>query len=315
MRPFAPNRYALLADIGGTNTRVALAEGATIRPDTIRRFRNAQHDSVSDVLAAYLSDMGGVDCAGVCVDLAGPVENGIGRMTNLNWVIDGAEVTKAAKAEKTIVINDMQAQAYAIPSLEIGPESCILAGTGDQPGAPRLILNLGTGFNAAVLLQTPAGAFVPASETGHAALPLRDAADLKLAQALRAAHGFAAIEDALSGRGLEQVYRYYAGASKPAQDILATREDDENAARTITHVCALLGAVAGDLALMHLPFGGIYLVGGVARALAPLARTGTFEQAFRDKGRFSEMMTRFSVHVVEDDYAALKGCALHLHGS
>ena len=73
----------------------------------------------------------------------------------------------------------------------------------------------------------------------------------------------------------------------------------------------LLGRVAGDLALVHLPFQGLYLIGGVARAFSPYFAKG-FTTAFRDKGRFSDFMDDFPVYIIEDDYAALEGCADHL---
>jgi len=64
--------------------------------------------------------------------------------------------------------------------------------------------------------------------------------------------------------------------------------------------------------LIQLPFGGVYLVGGVARAFAPFLNDYGFGDAFRDKGRFAGFMNNFPVHVVEDDYAALTGSAAHL---
>lgn len=70
--------------------------------------------------------------------------------------------------------------------------------------------------------------------------------------------------------------------------------------------------VAGDLALQTLPFGGIFLIGGVARAVSPWFEDYGFAEAFRDKGRFSTFMEDFAVHLVTDDYAALIGCAGHL---
>ena len=74
----------------------------------------------------------------------------------------------------------------------------------------------------------------------------------------------------------------------------------------------LLGTVAGNLALIHLPFGGVYLVGGVARAITPYLERFGFEAAFSDKGRFAGFMRNFSIWVVEDDYAALSGSLAYL---
>jgi glucokinase len=71
----------------------------------------------------------------------------------------------------------------------------------------------------------------------------------------------------------------------------------------------ILGAELGNLALIHLPFGGLFLIGGVARAFQPYLGRFGFEAAFKDKGRFSDFMENFRVQVIEDDYAALTGCA------
>ena len=81
------------------------------------------------------------------------------------------------------------------------------------------------------------------------------------------------------------------------------------AARVFTRI---LGTVCGNLSLIQLPFGGVYLVGGVARAFAPYLAQFGFAEAFRDKGRFAGFMGNFTVSVIEDDYAALTGSAAHL---
>ena len=87
---------------------------------------------------------------------------------------------------------------------------------------------------------------------------------------------------------------------------------DDRAAEAASIFVRLLGTVAGNLALIHLPFGGVFLAGGVSQAFAPLLKPYGFDDAFRDKGRFAGFMGNFGVTVIEDDYAALTGCASHL---
>ena len=70
--PFTPAPQ-LVADLGGTNTRVALADGGVLRQGSIRRFANAGHASLSDILRAYLAQTATTECSGVCVAVAGPV--------------------------------------------------------------------------------------------------------------------------------------------------------------------------------------------------------------------------------------------------
>ncbi|TNE64696.1 MAG: glucokinase [Rhodobacteraceae bacterium] len=310
----------LVADIGGTNTRVALADGVSLLPETIRRYSNRKFPGLESVLRQYVEDEGGVDCKGACVALAGPVRDGVGTMTNLDWTIDRDTLHRATRAEHVSILNDLQAQGHALGL--IAPDN--IRPVIEAPAAPsqavRLVIGIGTGFNASPVFETETGRFVAPSESGHANLPIRTPHELKLCEFVETAHGFPAIEDVLSGRGLERTYLFLgteAGTprEKSAADIMAAVESGMDAiateaARLFVH---MLGTVAGNLALIQLPFGGIYLVGGVARHIAPYLDRFGFDDAFRDKGRFAGFMKNFSVSVIEDDYAALTGCASHMH--
>jgi glucokinase len=101
----------LVADIGGTNTRVALADGARIRADSVRRFRNSEFPGLDPILQGYLADSAVASVDGACVAAAGPVKDGVATMTNLDWTIDGATLTRATGAETVSILNDLQAPA------------------------------------------------------------------------------------------------------------------------------------------------------------------------------------------------------------
>ncbi|MGB3179353.1 MAG: glucokinase [Albidovulum sp.] len=307
---------SLVADIGGTNTRVATACAGKVDRSSIRRFSNADHDGLGQVLRAFVNEHGPIDCASACVAVAGPVENGNAILTNLDWRIDGDAISTATGAARVAIINDLQAQGHALGLIDAAHLRSVIAGPA-HPDGVQLVIGVGTGFNAAPV-QTISGArVVSASECGHMTLPVRSKADLALMQFVETAHGFAGVEDVLSGRGLERLYAFHAklagtGDQLTAAAIMAAINDDPVAEATGRCFLRLLGTVAGDLALIHLPFGGIHLVGGVARAFAPYFQTFGFAEAFRDKGRFADFMKDFTVSVIEDDYAALEGCAAYL---
>ena len=179
------------------------------------------------------------------------------------------------------------------------------------------MIGVGTGFNAAVVYDTPGGRMVPPSEAGHANMPLRTKAELRLCKFVETSHGFPAVEDVMSGRGLERIYGWLASEAgnhneKRAAEIMADAETDPIAGETIRWFVKILGTVAGNLSLIHLPFGGVSLIGGVARAMQPYFDEFGFADAFRDKGRFAGFMNNFHVDLVEDDFAALVGLAAHL---
>lgn len=313
------NSLFLVADIGGTNTRVALADGRRILLTTIRRYGNAEFPGLESVLRRYIDDEGGVDPKAACVAVAGPVREGRATLTNLDWTIDKTALMRATRAETVAILNDLQAQGHALGHLEPSVIRPILAGPAAPGQAARLVIGVGTGFNAAPVYETGQGRLVPPSEAGHANLPIRTDADLRLCRYVETAHGFPGVEDVLSGRGLERTYAWLGEEAadpreRSAQQIMESCADgsDERAIEAAQIFTRILGTVAGNLALIQLPFGGIYLVGGVSRAFAPFLERFGFGEAFRDKGRFAGFMGNFSVSVVEDDFAALTGSAAHL---
>ncbi|MGB3408453.1 MAG: glucokinase [Jannaschia sp.] len=306
----------IVADVGGTNTRVAVSHGREVQPDTIRKYRNSDFANLAPVLRQYRADLGGLTPAGACVCVAGPVANGVGELTNLDWSIDIARLSEATGAGRSAILNDLQAQGHALGYLPDDACTAVISGDG-KPGGARLVIGVGTGFNAAPVHQTSAGRFVPPCEAGHANLPIRTEAELRLCTFVSTAHGFPAVEDVLSGRGLEQVYRWLsheAGSSDEfqASEIMERLDSDPRARAAVQHFIRVLGTVAGNLALIHLPLGGVFLVGGVARAMGPYLRDMGFTDAFRDKGRFAGFMMNFPVQLVVDDFAALTGCAAYL---
>lgn len=327
----ADDTLSLVADVGGTNTRCALARGTRVLQGTVKVYKNAAYaeagQGLDHVLGLYLTEMRDAgetaDCAAAAVAIAGPVKDGAGELTNVAWHFDEATLARVAGCSRAVVLNDLQAQGHALDDLAEGTVKPVLAGSPAAPGATRLVIGAGTGFNAAPVFETPAGRLVPPAETGHVSLPLRGAADRRLHQFLEeklpAAHGFASIEDVLSGRGLEHVYQWLGAeagdeAKKTAAEIMGALADgsDPRAAETARIYVRMLGNVAGNLALTLLPYGGIYFIGGVVRAMQPWLQPFGFEEAFCDKGRLSDFNRQFAVSVIEDDYAALTGCAVFL---
>jgi glucokinase len=306
---------SLVADIGGTNTRVALARGAAVDADSVRRYRNADHDGIASVIAAYLDESGVSDAeiSGVCAAAAGPVHEGVAKLTNLDWQVDREVLAGALTAVTSAVLNDLQAQGHAIG--HIAPETLIevLPQPEHSPYAAKLVVGIGTGFNACPVFDTETGRFVPPSEAGHVSLPASVPGLVDVLPRIADSHGFPSVEEVLSGRGVCALHEALHGKRQSASDILAAMERREpEAVETGRLFVQVMGHVLGDLALGHLPFAGVYLIGGVARAFTPWLAEFGFAEAFRAKGRFSGFMEQFGVQVVTDDYAALTGCASHL---
>ena len=315
---------SILADIGGTNTRVALAQGAQVLPDSIARYSNADYKAqgkdIADILADYLQSSART-VEGVCVAAAGPVQDGVATMTNLDWVMDAAKLCAATGAEHVAILNDLQAQGQALGHIATDKLRPVISGP-TAPGA-MLVVGLGTGVNAAPVHGTGAARVVPASECGHVNMPIRCEEDLALMRFVESlltnrdevAH--CGVEEVLSGRGLANLYAFATrnpNSTTTSAQIFAALDqgapEARHAARLYTRI---LAQTLADLALIHLPYGGIYLIGGMARAMTPHFAAHDLGPTFRESRRVDLLEKQFSVTVVEDDFAALTGCAAYLH--
>ena len=142
---------------------------------------------------------------------------------------------------------------------------------------------------------------------------MRNATEQKVVDYLIKKNGFAEVEEVISGRGMALVnHVLYPNSPRTSQDVIQSAPENAEARHVVDVFCGFAGSYFGDLALTTLPEGGIFLIGGLARALEPFMSETNFGAAFCDKGRFSEMNKSFGVNLVVDDFAALRGCANYL---
>ena len=301
----------LVADVGGTNSRFALSDGPVLRTDTIRRLPNDDHATFFDAMRAYLSETGAAP-EGVAIAIAGPVEGDRGHLTNRDWHFDEKSLRRTSGAARAAIFNDLQGQGLGLIQ-SAGTEHRALRPGTPHPGAPRIVLNVGTGLNIATVWTLEQGPHVSSAEAGHITLPARGAEQVRLAEHLASEHGFAAAEEVLSGRGLAAPHHWRTGETLSAAEVsLRANAGEAGATGTARLFAHILGQYAGDLALVQLAFGGIFLVGGVARSLAGFISGPDYAEGFLDKGRFAEFLAPIPSYLVEDDYAPLHGLAGHL---
>lgn len=289
----------LLVDLGGTNTRVGLGDQSGLLRDTIRTLPNTGHESLADLLDVYLGDLRPGPLRALCAGVAGPVRAGTAQLTNHPWRIKAAELANVTGADHVHLVNDLQAQAWALDDLAPAALDPLFPGLPD-PGGPRLVLGLGTGCNIAVAHQGADGLLVPPSEFGHTTLP--DALEFRaLYDALRDRHPPVPVEAALSGPGLVALHRHLTGETLTSHQIITTAPRE-----TLTLFSTLLGLVAGNLCLAHMATGGLYLIGGTGRAIAPHLGP-EFRAHFVARGPYAPILRDIPVTLVTDDSAALTG--------
>ena len=315
----------LAGDVGGTKTSLALyrREARGLLRDRMATYRSREHADLDAILRDFLGEGGAVERA--CVGVAGPVEDGRCRLTNLDWEVDEASLRRTLGLREAYLVNDLQATASSLPFLQESDRAAIREGKAD-PRGNMAVLSAGTGLGEGFLVGSDAGYIPLASEGGHVDFAPRDERETRLHAFLRAKYGRVSAERVLSGPGLHDVYRFLreeegmeeepgieadlAGA-EPQRAIVrhGVAGGPGTCAETLRIFCSLYGAEAGNLALHYLATGGVYLAGGIAPAILPALRRGEFLSAFLDKGRMRSLLSRVPVLVILDPAAPLLGAA------
>ena len=307
----------LLADIGGTNARFALqAPGGGFADIEVLACRD--HDHVEDAIAAYLARAAGrgLPTDGIrhaALAIANPVEGDFVSMTNHHWRFSIAGLRAACGFGTLLVVNDFAALAQALPHLDAaGRERIGNADTAAVEGRPIGLVGPGTGLGVSGVVPAGGGRWIAlAGEGGHASFAPVTRAETRILDALWEEHGHVSAERLLSGPGLEAIHRVLAGERLAAAAITARALDGSCAAcrATVDAFCAILGGVAGNVALTLGATGGMYIGGGIVPRLGPLFHASAFRTRFEGKGRLQPYLARIPTWLVTEPYPALRGVA------
>ena len=315
-----PSR-ALVADIGGTNARFAIADLVTLELSALRSFPRTDHPTLAEAIVYYLKDISEpVDHAAIAV--AGPVMGEEIKLTNSPWSFAKRELCVAAGLKSVHVLNDFEALSLSLPHL--APEELHQIG-GQEPvsHAPKAVLGPGTGLGVAGLVWSGTDWVAVPGEGGHMTLGAEDERELALIERLRKGRARLSVERALSGPGLSDLHQAVAASHGHSVEVLAPVEvekralsgKDEIAAEALDVFVSWLGRFAGDVALVLGARGGVYLGGGIAPKLLARLDQGDFREAFEHKGRMKAFVEPIPIYVILAEFPALTGAAAGLRSA
>jgi len=299
----------LLADIGGTNIRLAWQASPTGTMNDTRVLPCAQFPTVDAALAAYLHDVGIATPREAAFGIANPVTGDAVRMTNHSWSFSQRAVQEAFGFERLVVINDFTALALSLPLLT--PDLLRQVGGGDAvAGSAIALVGPGTGLGVSGLV-FPMGSRhgVPLSgEGGHVSLAAQNARETDVLAILQERYGHVSAERAVCGAGLVDLYHAVrrlegqggAEVDSPAQVTdLALQQQDALALEALELFCGFLGNVAGNLALTLGARGGVFIGGGIVPRLGEWFDRSPFRARFEAKGRFQGYLAGIPCWVID----------------
>lgn len=315
---------ALLADIGGTNARFALADcqrRAPLLVESLRQFEVADFPSLADAAKSYLDALpmpSGRPNSAVFA-IAGRIDGDEARITNHPWLISRAATQKSLGLDRLRLVNDFAAQAMAVELLTA--DDLVVIGEAPWTAASResgtyAVLGPGTGLGVSSLIVREGQCIALETEGGHVSFAAGNEEEAAILQCLSRHYGRVSNERLVSGGGLVNIHRALSEIDgEPAQplrpqDITAgAASGDARSRRAVDVFCAVFGAIAGDLALTLGAWDGVFLTGGLVPKLLTDLQQSSFRQRFEDKGRFAPAMQRVPTIAVVHPHAGLLGAA------
>jgi glucokinase len=316
----------LAGDVGGTHARLAIVEIDDADREVLeeREYDSREFDGLAPIVRRFRTEIGTVVEA-ASFGLACPISEGVCRLTNLDWEIDVASFGDEIGIAHTRIVNDFNCVGHALRFL--GADDRVEL----QPGKPRehgpiAVIGAGTGLGQGFLVWRDGRYRVHASEGGHVDLAARSAVGWELKQHLQEKYGHVSYERVVSGPGLVDVYDFlvesgYEEERAETRSAMAERDaaavisefglarDDPACARALDIFVELFGAQAGNLALTVRADGGVYIAGGIAPQIIDRLRNGPFLEAFRSKGRMSDLVAAVPVWVIVNPQIGLIGAA------
>jgi len=313
------DRPRLLADVGGTNARFAWQAGAGAPITDVGVLPCAEHATLQHAIHTYLSALGRGTPHAVAIAIANPITGDLIRMTNHHWSFSQADVKAAFGFHTLRLLNDFTALALALPDLPAHELRQVGGGTA-QPNAAMGLVGAGTGLGVSGLLPDGFGGWVPLEgEGGHVTLPATTPRERLVMDGLIRRYGHASAERVACGQGLLDTFLLLCeadgvtvGTINGAADVTdaALKAGHPQALEALNLFCAMLGSVAGNLALTLGARGGVYVGGGIVPRLGTWFDGSPFRERFEAKGRFQPYLSALPVWVITSAQSpALMGAA------
>jgi glucokinase len=304
----------LIGDIGGTNARFSILPDAAGEQVHFPNVRAADYATIDEAIQKGVLDSSAARPRSAILAVAGPIKGDEIPLTNSNWVVRPNTMIEGLGMEDVLIVNDFEAQALAIADLSDENRERIGTASGDMI-ASRVVLGPGTGLGVGALIHAQ-NAWIPVpGEGGHVDLGPRSKRDLEIFPHVETIEGRISAEQILCGRGIVNLYRAICIADgiepafrDPAEVTAhALAGTDKAAVETLSLFATYLGRLAGDLAMIFMARGGVYLSGGISEKILPALRKPEFRAAFEDKAPHSALLATIPTYVVTHPLAALAG--------
>jgi glucokinase len=318
----------LAGDIGGTKTNLALyrATDTSMEVVTTARYPSDEYASCIDILKKFLQDNKLSAPDRICLGVAGPVLNGRVDLTNLNWVLDQADVKAQIGVQEVALINDLEATAYGLAGLSADDLITLHAGDSSLAGNMAIIAP-GTGLGEAGIYWSGQYHYPFPTEGGHTDFSPRTDLDIELLKYLQNKYGVVSWEKVVAGPAITDIYLFLRDVKQMEEpawlaSTLSAQKDDsavisQAAQQQKAAICVetmdifirYLARESSNLVLKMKATGGLFLGGGIPPKIAPLLLQKKFYEHYMDCDRMQHLLENVPIRIIKNDKTGLIGAA------
>jgi len=329
--------FVMGIDLGGTYTTIGIAGVGADPPEMITsfEFETKSFDSIIspiNEICSLLKKEYNITITSLCIGAAGVVDkkqNTI-QLTNISWDISKKEIIEKTPLSFVYLINDFQLIGYGIQLLDhTNPDEILIIKRGEtrEPNNTKAIIGAGSGLGKCLLFyNSKNNTYTPLpSEGGHADISIYTAEEMELIQSIKKQQKISepiTYEHVLSGKGVERIYQYIHSTQKYQETSYTQAIDvsDEKTAliskyRTIDKTCEntftiftrFFARCIKNFALDTLPYGGVYIAGGIARKNKEIFQSEVFLSEVHYAYRRSKLLSEIPIYLILDNEVSPKG--------
>ncbi|MGE5520436.1 MAG: glucokinase [Candidatus Dadabacteria bacterium] len=312
----------LAADIGASKIEIAIyhwnGNHLFTRKHAIYKTKN--FPGITSVIAEFIQQE--ELPSKICLAVAGPVQDSKVTLTNLNWTIDGEQLSQQLN-RPVFLINDLQATCYGLSVLDEKEIHVIHKGIKDPKGN-MAIISPGTGLGEAGLYYDDNGYHPFASEGGHCDFAPRTEEDIEILLWTKKKFRHVSWERIVSGPGICTIYDFLLQVKErdepswikekilshdKAMVISQNAMDCPLCKETIDLFTRYLAIEAANLALKMKATAGVFIGGGIVPDLIADLNQELFIRYFIHSGRMQHLLESVPVHIILNKQATLAGAA------
>ena len=317
----------LVADIGGTNARFGFQKNLNSEINFILHLKCKDFKSIEEALNFYI-DKNKLKIDNMVLSVAGPCASNLVKLTNNSWEFNKVKLSKKFRVKSLLTINDFVAQGFGFTDffksnktnyskkfLDIFNLRLIKSGI-PVKNTNLLISGPGTGLGVCTLTKFNNHVFPIEGEGGNANFSPQNKIEIGLLEFLLKENNYVSFEDVVSGRGLQNIYKFKSFKNKQnIQNLDASKigqlalKNDFIAKESVKLMFSILGTAISNYILINGCQMGVIITGGIINKLHTLLDQSDFFHNLKNKGNYENYLNNVPIFYCRDENNALKGAA------